>query len=116
MIALAPMRENLVMAAVILACATAYVLWSARRQPGRGGRRRTWLPVVALLAGPGVTLFGWAADVVLNPPVVMSDSWALLPPMLVIGTFVGVVSSVVFALTLRLAQITLTQNEQGPRP
>ena len=114
MIALAPMRENLVMAAVILACASAYVLWSARRQPRRDGRRRAWLPVVSLLAGPGVTLVWWAADVVLNPPAIMADSWALLPPVLVIGTLAGVVSSVVFAITLRVASVTLTQNEQEP--
>jgi hypothetical protein len=76
MIALAQMGENFVTAAVILACAVAYVLWASRRQPGWSGRRRRWLPVAALLAGPGVTLVWWAADIV-SPPIVMSDSWGL---------------------------------------
>ena len=106
MIALAEMWPNLAMAAVILIVGTCFVVAMSRRNAGHGNKSRSWIiPLVSLFAGPAIALVWWAADVfIFNPDMYPrdSDAWALLPPIVLIGAFVGVVASVVFAIALNL--------------
>lgn len=104
MIALVDLGPNLAMAAGILLWGACIVFAIFRRKAVGGDKRPTWIPVAALFAGPSIALAWWAADVfVFNRDYLLpSDGWALLPPILIIGTFVGVISAVAFAVAVYL--------------
>lgn len=68
---------------------------------------RWWIPLASLAAGPVIAFAFWAADVfVLNPDMYptafQGDAMATLSRTMILGTFVGVVASVVFAIALKV--------------
>lgn len=71
---------------------------------------------VALLAGPVVTLVAWAAPFIVpewryaHP----SDAWAVLPPLLVIGTLVGIVAALVFGLATSVSRSRAGSQDRIP--
>jgi hypothetical protein len=110
------MLPNLAMAAVILAIGTMVLFWMPSRQPAPTSKSRSWIPLAALAAGLAITVLLWVAAVAFNPEADphISDRWALLPPMLLIGTFVGVIASAVFAVALRLRPSGDSEKHHSP--
>jgi hypothetical protein len=104
MIALADMRPNLTMAAVLLVAGVAYVLFLSRRNRG-GAKSARWIPWATLVAGPLAGLLFLGVDVhVANPTnyPLPGDSTGLRGAVLLIGTFVGCVGALVFGVVLYL--------------
>ncbi len=104
-IAQVDMRPNLAVATVILIVGACVVVLLSRRKDGSGNKSRWWIPLASLVAGPVIAFGFWAADVFLfNPDMYPSafqgDAMATLSRVMVIGTFVGVASSIVFAVAL----------------
>lgn len=103
-IALADMRPNLVIAALLLAAGVAYVLFLARHDRG-GSQSARWVPWASLVVGPLAGLVFCAIDVfILNSAhyPLPGDSIALLGPVLLIGTFAGCVWALVFGAALHM--------------
>lgn len=103
-IALADMRGNLMVAALLLAGGVLYVLFLARKKRG-GSAAARWVPWVSLFAGPVLGVAYWAVEAHFGNPALYplpSDSTKLLAVGLVIGTFAGCVASLVFGTALHL--------------
>lgn len=102
-LAMADMRGNLVAAVVVLAIGLVLLRMLS---PNRGrAKSAIWIPIVALIAGPLLGIALWAFHVfVLTPEnyIFPSDYLGLLTPILVIGTFVGVATALVFAFGYRV--------------
>ena len=103
LIAMVDMRGNFIAAGVILAIGLVLL----RLLPPKAvlAKSQIWIPVVALIAGPILGICWWAIDVFLLSPdlyVSSSEYFEVLPPILIIGTFVGVVTALAFALVYRL--------------
>ena len=99
------MRLHLAVATFILIVGACVVVLLSRRKNGNGNKSRWWIPLAALVAGPVIAFGLWAADVlVFNPDMYptpfQGDAMATLSGTMVIGSFVGVVASVVFAIAL----------------
>lgn len=102
MLAFVDMRPNLAMAATVLLIGGLCVYALSRRSGSKGTCARYWICLVALIAGPIVAFLWWAVGVfLLDRELLAADAWALLPPVMLIGTLVGTVSAVVFGLILR---------------
>ena len=110
MIAWVDMRLNLAVATVILIVGACVVVLLSRRKDRIGIKSRMWIPLASLVAGP-VFAFGiWAADVfMLNPDMYptafQGDAMATLSRTMILGTFVGVVASVVFVVVLNMRRM-----------
>ena len=93
------------LAAVILIFGACVVLLLSRRKVGNGNRPRWRLPLAAVVAGPVISFGLWAADVfMLNtdmyPAAFQGDAMAALLRVMIIGTSVGVIVAVGFAIGL----------------
>ena len=103
LLAMADMRGNLVAAGVVLAIGL--VLLRLLSPNGVRSKSQISIPIVALIAGPIVGIGWWAVDVFVLAPdlyVFPSDYIESLPPHLLIGLFVGVVTALAFALAYRI--------------
>jgi lysylphosphatidylglycerol synthetase-like protein (DUF2156 family) len=101
------MRPNLAVATVILIVGACVVVLLSRRKDGNGNKSRWWIPLASLVAGPVIAFALWAADVFLfnpdmYPTAFQGDAMATLSRALILGTLVGVVASVVFAIALKV--------------
>ncbi len=71
-----------------------------------GKRSRWWMSAASLVAGPALAFGFWAADVfLLNPDMYPSafqgDALATLWRLMALGTIVGVLASIAFAVALK---------------
>ena len=74
-----------------------------KSQPDKMSRR--WIPLVALFSGPAMVTLWFSIEFFVvhrNNRVLAGDAWALLPPVMLIATFVSVVASIVIAVALYL--------------
>jgi hypothetical protein len=74
-----------------------------KSQPDKMSRR--WIPLVALFSGPAMVILWFSIEFFVvhrNNRVLAGDAWALLPPVMLIATFVSVVASIVIAVALYL--------------
>ncbi|MAE40173.1 MAG: hypothetical protein CML07_04510 [Psychrobacter sp.] len=106
-IAQVDMRPNLAVATVILIVGACVLVLLSHRKDGDGNKSRWWIPLASLVAGPVIAFALWAADVfVLHPDMYptafQGDAMATLSRTMILGTFVGVVASVVFAIVLKV--------------
>ena len=104
-IAQVDMRPNLAAATVILIVGACVVVLLSHRRDGDGNKSRWWIPLASLVAGPVIAFALWAADVfVLNPDMYptafQGDALATLLRVMILGTFVSAVASVLFAVVL----------------
>ncbi|TWU25896.1 hypothetical protein [Bythopirellula polymerisocia] len=70
-------------------------------------QKRNWLPMAALISGTSVALAWVAADVFIFDPgywIVPSDALEDLPAVLLIGTFVGVVTAIGLAISASISK------------
>jgi hypothetical protein len=103
LLAMADMRGNLIAAGVVLAFGL--VLLRLLSPNSVRSKSHIWVSVVALIAGPIVGIVWWALDVFVLAPelyIFPSDYLEVLPPILLIGTFVGVIAALAFALAYRV--------------
>ena len=99
------MRANLALATVILVVGACVVVVLSRRRVGNGVSSHRWIPLGSLVGGPVIAFGFWAVDVfVLSPEMYptafQGDAMAMLSRIMVIGTVVGIVSSIVFVIAL----------------
>ena len=97
------MRGNFIAAGVTLAIGL--VLLRLLSPKAVLAKSQIWIPVVALIAGPIMGIYWWAIDVFLlgrDLYVSSSEYFEVLPPILLIGTFVGVVTALAFAVVYRV--------------
>ena len=90
----------------LVICAVALRCVSSKHGDEKSG---SWIPMVALIAGPVITVGGlaafWAFNIYTGKgdfDVMTSDYLADAPAFLLIGTFAGVVSSLVFVVVYRI--------------
>ena len=115
-IAWVDMRPNLAVATVILIALACAVALLSRRKGEDGNKSRWWIPLASLVAGPVIAFGFWAADVfVLHPDMYptpfQGDAMATLSRVMIVGTFVGVVVSVIFALGGVMSRGSTRKNE-----
>ncbi len=104
MIALADMRGNMAIAALLLAGGVLFVLFLSRRKRG-GSAAARWVPWVSLLAGPLAGFGYWAVEIHFIRPEHYphpTDSTRLLTAVLFLGAFAGCTASLIFGTALHL--------------
>lgn len=99
------MRVNFAAAAAILIVVGCAVVVSSRRQPKHAHKSRRWIPLASLVAGPVIAFCFWGADVfVINvdmyPTAFKGDALATLSSVMILGSFVGFCTSIVFVSAL----------------
>ncbi len=102
----ANMKDQLVGVAIVLLIGTLIVVAMARAHSGATARSYRWIPIASLIIGPVLAFLGVAIAALLaarrSDRIAVSDAWAALPPVLLIGTIGGVAASVTFTIALRL--------------
>jgi purine-cytosine permease-like protein len=101
------MRLNLAVATVLLIVGAFVVVFLSRRKDRPVNKSGRWIIVASLVAGPVIAFGLWAADVIvfnpdMYPTAFQGDAMATLSGMMIIGTCVGVLASVVFAIALNV--------------
>lgn len=99
------MRANAAAAAAILIAVAFALVVLSRRQPHQTHKSRWWIPLASLAAGPVIAFLFWVADVfVINadmyPTAFKGDALATLWSVIILGSFVGLCTSIVFAFVL----------------
>jgi hypothetical protein len=116
----APMRGNLIAAAIVLLIGMLFVALMVRIRTS-GARSLRWMPIATLIIGPVLSFLFVAITALVvsrrGNQLQVEDVWAALPPVLIIGAFAGVVASVAFSAALRIAErqtIDDNPNDQSP--
>ena len=100
------MTGNLIIAAIILLIGGCALRLKARSTTLKQRRDGRLIALIAFMLGPLLAAIYWAIEVNLLDPSTYErhpeDAWALLPPVMAIGIFVGVVSAFGFLIILGL--------------
>jgi len=93
------------MAGFMLVVGTCILLVVSRPKSQSDSKSRRWIPLVALFSGPAMVILWFSIEIGImyrDNRVLAGDAWAMLPPVLLIATFVSVVASIVIAVALYL--------------
>ena len=89
----------------MLVLGTGILLVVSRPKSQSDEKSRHWIPLVALFSGPAMVILWFCIDIGIihrDNRVLAGDAWAMLPPVLLIATFVSVIASIVIAVALYL--------------